>query len=584
MKPAEESCLPPDVRKDLEHEFIKVKTVFNEYYESQKKKAKKLGLKEEALKFPDTMKQQKGLAAALASMSHPDKKELIAKEMEVTVATVNSYMRKSISPKYPCEAELLRSIKPNGRPSKYPLDVDIRFIEWAQDEENPLNRMTMDDLMDKYIEFLKDANPSIKSDIPNLNGIRQHIYSILKLMHWSMIKPVAIDLQRCAIYDSMVKWFKDPEVQKALTTVHPLLLINADETQISLSRRALKKVLWRNQGKKSDAVVPAGERESNHISLFVAVSAAGEVMKPNVLIHEKPKGEFSCLKTNRMVCYHAPNGFMTYDMFYRIMRDVFVKHIENVRRENGLEGRKAVLVVDGHVSRFTVRTVELLMKHNIDLVILPSHTSHVTQPLDIGLNRWIKQTYQQLVNRIKPVVVAPKKNSRGRPRKQRHLVKTVESEDDFEKRMREENERLLRARQEGHESMMFRVGNAPYKRVKIYAAVIEAVASLTPLKIQNAWNASHLYPFYGTPNYTRSRELKLLHQIPKEDRLKMLRRMVEAEMADGTKLEDVAILQYISKEDREALMRVMLETQNVNSSVVQVEENSPASHLYLWHS
>ena len=56
--------------------------------------------------------------------------------------------------------------------------------------------------------------------------------------------------------------------------------------------------------------------------------------------------------------------------------------------------KRAILVVDGHISCYTLRTAELLMEHHIDLVILPSHTNHVTQPLDIGLNRWIKQVYQ----------------------------------------------------------------------------------------------------------------------------------------------------------------------------------------------
>ena len=56
----------------------------------------------------------------------------------------------------------------------------------------------------------------------------------------------------------------------------------------------------------------------------------------------------------------------------------------------------------------------------------------------------------------------------------------------------EQNERLLRARQETHEDMVYHVGDAPYKRAKIVAAVIEGVASLTPQKILNSWNASHI--------------------------------------------------------------------------------------------
>ena len=108
MKPAPGKCLTPEVRKDINHELIRVKAVFNEFYECQKKKAKDLGMDVRSLKIPDTTKQQKGLAAALASMSHPDVKDLIAEEMEVTVATINKYLAQSVSPRHYFFSTLMR--------------------------------------------------------------------------------------------------------------------------------------------------------------------------------------------------------------------------------------------------------------------------------------------------------------------------------------------------------------------------------------------------------------------------------------------------------------------------------------------
>lgn len=87
-----------------------------------------------------------------------------------------------------------------------------------------------------------------------------------------------------------------------------------------------------------------------------------------------------------------------------------------------------------------------------------------------------------------------------------------------------ENERLLYARRETQDETMDRVGHAPYVRVKITAAVIEAISSLTLLKIQNAWNVGHLCTFYGTPNYTKKQEEDLLKQLPKEAREDLLNR------------------------------------------------------------
>jgi len=45
-----------------------------------------------------------------------------------------------------------------------------------------------------------------------------------------------------------------------------------------------------------------------------------------------------------------------------------------------------------------------------------------------------------------------------------------------------------------------------------------------------AWNVSHLYPFYGTPNYTKKQEEDLLKQIPKESREELLDRIADKKL------------------------------------------------------
>ena len=60
--------------------------------------------------------------------------------------------------------------------------------------------------------------------------------------------------------------------------------------------------------------------------------------------------------------------------------------------------RRAVLVVDGHKSRYDFETFTLLRRANIDLVILPAHSSHLTQPLDRKLNAQIKVEFRRFFN------------------------------------------------------------------------------------------------------------------------------------------------------------------------------------------
>ena len=47
--------------------------------------------------------------------------------------------------------------------------------------------------------------------------------------------------------------------------------------------------------------------------------------------------------------------------------------------------RRVVLIEDGHASHITIEVIELAKKNDVHLLCLPSHTSHILQPLDIGV-------------------------------------------------------------------------------------------------------------------------------------------------------------------------------------------------------
>jgi hypothetical protein len=55
---------------------------------------------------------------------------------------------------------------------------------------------------------------------------------------------------------------------------------------------------------------------------------------------------------------------------------------EPLTRRN--DGKRRLLVVDGQSSHYTKRFLEFCISKKIDLALLPPHTSHVTQPLDIA--------------------------------------------------------------------------------------------------------------------------------------------------------------------------------------------------------
>jgi len=46
---------------------------------------------------------------------------------------------------------------------------------------------------------------------------------------------------------------------------------------------------------------------------------------------------------------------------------------------------RRLLIMDGHSSHVTANVIAFCIKNAIDLLILPPHTSHILQPLDVGV-------------------------------------------------------------------------------------------------------------------------------------------------------------------------------------------------------
>jgi len=63
-----------------------------------------------------------------------------------------------------------------------------------------------------------------------------------------------------------------------------------------------------------------------------------------------------------------------------------VRHFEPLTREKADNGNlKRLLICDGHGSHVTVPFIRFCIDHNIDVLLMPPHSSHLCQPLDVGI-------------------------------------------------------------------------------------------------------------------------------------------------------------------------------------------------------
>ena len=63
-------------------------------------------------------------------------------------------------------------------------------------------------------------------------------------------------------------------------------------------------------------------------------------------------------------------------------------------------GEPRLLIVDGHGSYVTASFVRFCIDHNIIVLLLPPHSSHITQPLDVGIFSPLKQIMSQELDKI----------------------------------------------------------------------------------------------------------------------------------------------------------------------------------------
>ena len=86
----------------------------------------------------------------------------------------------------------------------------------------------------------------------------------------------------------------------------------------------------------------------------------------------------------------STNGWTSNDRGKDWLREDFEPHT----REKA-NGKPRVLICDGHGSHLTGDFVEHCYRNNIKLLILPPHSSHFTQPLDIAIFSPLKEYLTQ---------------------------------------------------------------------------------------------------------------------------------------------------------------------------------------------
>jgi hypothetical protein len=84
------------------------------------------------------------------------------------------------------------------------------------------------------------------------------------------------------------------------------------------------------------------------------------------------------------------SGWTDSECFFDYLNKLFIPNTKNVEKP-------ILLIFDGHYSHLSIKSVRLAIQNNIHLLCLPSHSTHLLQPLDIYTLRYVKQQWKQLL-------------------------------------------------------------------------------------------------------------------------------------------------------------------------------------------
>lgn len=186
------------------------------------------------------------------------------------------------------------------------------------------------------------------------------------------------------------------------SNIQPAYTWNMDEKGFLMGLSDRCKVIVKELGRHG-AVKIAEDGNRELITAVECVSAVGEVLAPLLIYkgndhfmgwHQFTKGNTS--KDFKFT--YSPKGWTSRTLSLAWLKDHFEPNTRPPKDSySGLIPTR-LLIVDGHDSHVSMEFIIFAESHNIKLFCLPPHTTHLLQPLDVGLFSLLQKYYGHAVH------------------------------------------------------------------------------------------------------------------------------------------------------------------------------------------
>src|SRR6266536_2884336 len=157
--------------------------------------------------------------------------------------------------------------------------------------------------------------------------------------------------------------------------------------------RSLKRIMTRAALESGRITKSKQDGSREFISILACISAIGKWIPP-LLIYKGESGDLMTTWVDEVTTDSkahftvSHNGWSSHAIGLVWLQKVFERYTKPTR-----ETQKRLLIVDGHSSHVNMVFVNWADEHDIILLILPPHTTHRLQPLDVGMFQPLSTNY-----------------------------------------------------------------------------------------------------------------------------------------------------------------------------------------------
>ena len=261
---------------------------------------------------------------------------------------------------------------------------------------------------DTFVRYILDLDTRVFS--PRISGVEDMANSLLAARH---AKPVgkqwayrfvkrrpelktrmtrSYDFQRalCEDPDQINAWFRLVFNMRAKYGIEDTDFYNFDETGFMMGVICSNMVVTRADRLGRSKKLQPGNRE--WATAIECISSDGFVLPPFLILqglNHLASWYTECGLPNPWMINTSANGWTSNDTALE-----WIRHIDKhtyTRRKGGYR----MVVLDGHESHLSIQFEDFCKEKNIITLCLPAHSSHLTQPLDVGCFSVLKRAYSR---------------------------------------------------------------------------------------------------------------------------------------------------------------------------------------------